>query len=36
MGQSMWRKMHGEIIGGKGPWENGVETYARDDYKWKE
>ena len=36
MGQIMLRKVHGGIIRGKGPWENGVETFTRNDYKWKE
>ena len=28
--------MHGGAIGVKGPWENGVKTYVRNDYIWKE
>ena len=36
MGKSMLGKVHGGIIEGKGLWENGVETYVRNDYKWKE
>ena len=36
MGKSRLRKVHGGIIGDKGPWANGVKTWERNYYKWKE
>ena len=30
--EGAWR----DYWGIKGPWENGVETYTRNDYRWKE